>query len=642
MTMLVSMNIIAQAPLRPMLEQGKEWFYYHHHFEATDDASRDDGFQHTLTLVSFRLEGETEIDGRTYMKMYRYSHPYLDDITYTEGEGTYQGAYREEDGRVYVYGYGGEEKDFLLIDFSMQGYDAGQKLQPVENTIKTWRGDFRRYKYRYTDGSGQTHTSDIIGVEGVGFNKTGLVNYVFEPQDCGLDYDEFFCVMMSGNDFPFFSAQNFNAPKEIPLTADEHQLLKANNHFAFNLFSEARENKNMLLSPLSITYALGMMNNGAAGQTQEEINNMLGFAEGGCQSINNFCRKLIDEIPDVDEQTKMLFSNTIFVNQGLGYTLQDDFEEKAFRFYDATLQARNFSDGQTLNVINQWASDHTEGMIQKILSEEEFNESNVSYLLNALYFKGPWANPFEETYTQDEDFNGQETVSMMYKSLEKASLVENDLYRAAVIDYGNGGYTMTVFLPNEGKCIDDVLKALSNGEWPVSPNQGYDYVNLKMPKFETQTDQPLKQIMQKLGMTKAFNSYEAEFPYFCNTPIYIDMMKQSAKIKVDEQGTEAAAVTIIGSNTIGIPSYTNFYLNRPFLYIISEQSTNAILFIGQFVGEHPTGIKNLNDQISSSCGRVQDGLLYNLQGQRFSQPSARGIYIKDGRKYRAYLRNQNQ
>lgn len=639
MTVLMSMSAWAQDSHRSMLEQGRKWFYFHHHFESTEpkgDGSQYDGYEHTLSLVSYELKDETVINGQTYRKVYRHLHPSVDSF-YTDDEGTYYAAYREEDGKVYAWdSYA--QKDFLLIDFTMQGYKEGPKLQPVESTINTATGKFRRYQYVGTDDLGQTYTSDIVGVEGIGFNKTGLVHYLFGPEvDCICDYEEFIAVY--DNDYyPLFTQEDFNAPKEITLTADERQQLKQNNHFAFNLFREARENKNMVLSPLSITYALGMMNNGAAGKTLEEINNVLGFADGGADAINSFCRKLMTEMPDVDPKTRMTFSNTIFVNEGKGYQLQDGFVEKALTFYDATPQARDFADGMTRDVINQWASDHTEGMIEEILTEEDFDKGMVSYLLNALYFKGIWSSPFDETNTHEEDFNGQETVQMMNKEMEDVSLVENDLYRAANLPYGNGGYTMTVFLPNEGNTIDDVLQSLSDSEWPVKSNRGYDYLYLKMPRFETQTDLYLKQIMKNLGMPTAF-SLSAEFPYFCNSPVYIDFMKQAAKIEVNEKGTEAAAVTIIGDGATSIPSSTQFYLNRPFLYVISEQSTHAILFIGQYVGEHPTGIS----QIPSPVGKSERAGLYNLQGQRLtylpmgnggrgSNLQPKGVYVKDGRK----------
>ena len=159
--------------------------------------------------------------------------------------------------------------------------------------------------------------------------------------------------------------EEYNEPKSIDLTRDERQLVQKNNDFAFRLMRETRkekENQSLMLSPLSITYALGMLNNGADGQTQKEINDVLGFGEAGAEGINRLCRKLLTEAPTLDEETRIDIANTIFVNSGLGYELQPAFVEKANAFYDAQPESRDFSDGKTRDVINQWGSDHTQGI----------------------------------------------------------------------------------------------------------------------------------------------------------------------------------------------------------------------------------------------------------------------------------------
>ena len=204
-----------------------------------------------------------------------------------------------------------------------------------------------------------------------------------------------------------------NTPKSISLTADQQALVVSNNNFAFNLFRKARKDENMILSPLSITYALGMLNNGAAGETLQQINTVLGFGDAGADAINDFCRKMLSEAPVLDELTKVMISNTIFFNAAKGYELKDAFVEKANQYYDAVPESRNFGDRQTLDVINKWANDHTEGMIPQILKEDEFDADAVSYLLNALYFKGTWTLKFDEAETKTEQFV-QEEVPMMH------------------------------------------------------------------------------------------------------------------------------------------------------------------------------------------------------------------------------------
>ncbi len=412
--------------------------------------------------------------------------------------------------------------------------------------------------------------------------------------------------------------------KEIDLTDGEQQLVISNNDFAFNLFRLTRGETSSVISPLSITFALGMLNNGAAGQTLEEINRTLGFGEAGGDAINAFCYKMLTESNTLDEKTKALIANTIFVNEGLGYRLQDGFIEKVNEFYNAQPQSRDFNDGQTMDVINQWASDHTEAMIQEVLHEETFNPLAVSYLLNAIYFKGEWTVPFDVANTKDEAFGGGPVVPMMHKPYTEFLYAENDLYQSVTLPYGIGSYNMRIFLPREGKTISDVLDQLNGSNWQ---DQGYPCdVDLKLPRFETGNTIDLKKVMSDLGMPTAFTD-GAEFPYFCNSSVHIGDMFQVAKIKLDEQGTEASAVTVIEMEK-GMPKRYEFHADRPFLYIISELSTGAIFFIGQYTG----GVKAQSSSITAIQQDQPKAALYNLSGQRLDKPPARGLYIQNGKK----------
>ena len=381
-----------------------------------------------------------------------------------------------------------------------------------------------------------------------------------------------------------------NELKNISLTRGEEELVMSNNDFAFNLFRQADiGNKSAILSPISITYALGMLNNGAAGETQAQINKVLGFGETGADGINAFCRKMLTEAPNLDKLTKVMIANTIYMNKG--YELKSDFITKAKTFYDAEPETRDFADGQTRNVINKWGNDHTEGMIPEVLNEDSFDPSAVSYLLNAIYFKGAWAEKFDKDNTKDETFKGysaETQVPMMHQEHE-FNYTETDDCQALCLPYGNGAYRMTILLPKEGKTVNDVLKTLTAESWQRYQWMGSAIVDVKLPRFESNTDVDLRPIMSALGMSRAFDCYLAEFPNFCNVPTYIDLMKQVAKIKLNEEGTEAAAVTVIGGENTSMgpskPQYVQFHATRPFLYVISEQSTGAIFFIGQYMGD---------------------------------------------------------
>ena len=400
-----------------------------------------------------------------------------------------------------------------------------------------------------------------------------------------------------------------NELKPIPLTRSEQELVSNNNDFAFNLFrmmnltttngsekstvawpegyDTSLPQKSQIVSPISITYALGMLNNGAAGETQAQINKVLGFGEAGADGINAFCQKMLTEAPNLDQLTKVLIANNIYMNKG--YELLPDFVSKAKLFYNADVETRDFYDGQTRDVINKWGSDHTMGMIPEVLKKEEFKPDAVSYLLNAIYFKGAWAEKFDKDNTKEEVFQTdteKKLLPMMHQEHE-FNYAENELCQALCLPYGNGAYLMTILLPKEGKTINDVLNTLTAETWLRYQWMESAIVDVKLPRFETDLDVDLKPIMKALGMPRAFDANLAEFPNFCKVPTYISLMKQVAKIKVNETGTEAAAVTVIGVDKAdnGGPRYVNFHANRPFLYVISEWSTGAIFFIGKYIGD---------------------------------------------------------
>ena len=395
------------------------------------------------------------------------------------------------------------------------------------------------------------------------------------------------CMMAGCDDSENNVSPEENERKSVSLTRSEQELVTANNDFAFNLFRVADAQNSTILSPISITYALGMLNNGAAGETQAQINKVLGFGETGAEGINAFCKKMLTEAPNLDKSTKVLISNTIYMNKG--YELKPLFVSKANDCYHAEPETRNFADGKTLDVINQWASDHTEKMIEKVLDKDSFDPSAISYLLNAIYFKGAWTEKFDKENTRDEAFKmetGEEKQLPIMHQEQEFYYAEDDDCQVLRLPYGNKAYSMTILLPKEGKTVRDLVKTLNKDTWERYQRIGSAIVDVKLPRFESNTDLTLDKIMAILGMPNAFNPNLAEFPEFCNVPTYIDMMKQVARIKVNEEGTEAAAVTVIFVKLANAaPRRVSFHATRPFLYIISEQSTGAIFFIGQFMGD---------------------------------------------------------
>ena len=400
---------------------------------------------------------------------------------------------------------------------------------------------------------------------------------------------------------------NMLEPQPIQLTEAQRVFMNDNNQFTLNFLSTVNDadksGKSFIYSPLSITYVLGMVNDAATGQTEQELEQTLGFHEGGIQAVNDYCKKLIDGLPKVDESVTLNIANALFVNKNKA-KLKAQYQQDMEQYYDAKAENLDFNSPTALNTINEWTSDHTNGMIPKIL--DIIDPDVVTYLLNAIYFKADWASKFDQKNTKVETFTtekGTTKLPMMHQNV-LISYLKNNTYSAVIIPYGSGLWNMTVMLPEEGKTTDDVIKevtqssVLNNRGWCETGSdvfQGYE-VDLKLPRFETASDTDdlggngLIDLLNQMGITLAFDSYFAEIPNMCEDGgVYISMMRQKAKIKVNEEGSEAAAVTIAGANfatalPIEYPK-AEFHANRPFVYVIREASSGVIVFVGKFTGE---------------------------------------------------------
>ena len=388
-------------------------------------------------------------------------------------------------------------------------------------------------------------------------------------------------------------------PQPIQMTAEQKVFAYDNNQFTLNFLKTVNEvdqsGKSFIYSPLSITYVLSMVNDAATGKTEEELEQTLGFHKGGI--------KAIEGLPKVDNKVTLDIANAIFLNKD--YTLKQQFLQDMQNYYNAKAETLDFSSPQTLEHINGWCNDKTKGMIPKILND--INPEMVSYLLNAIYFKADWASKFDPKNTKEETFTtekGSTTLPMMHQNV-LISYLKTNTYSAVILPYGSGLWNMTVMLPEEGATTDDLIKevaqssVLNNPGWCETGGnfyQGYE-VDLKLPRFETASDTDeldvkngLVGLMKKMGIKLAFDSDFAEIPNMCeDRNLYISMMRQKAKIKVNEEGSEAAAVTVAGmynTTAVGPQEYpkATFHANRPFVYVISEASSGVILFLGKFTG----------------------------------------------------------
>lgn len=378
-------------------------------------------------------------------------------------------------------------------------------------------------------------------------------------------------------------------PGTVKLTAAQQAQVENSNEFAWKFFKEVSkgEQEDVFVSPLSVTYALGMLSNGAVGDTQKEILEGLEFRSGKVEDINSLCHQLMIESPKLDKSTQLSMANAVVVNKKI--QLQPTFQSVVKKQYDALVASKDFGSPATLSFINQWASDHTQGMVPKIL--ERINPDGVSYLLNALYFKGIWYRQFDKKHTQQESFTQTDgkklTVKMMHQK-ERFFAAENDNYQTVVLPYGNGSYEMVVLLPREGKDLSSLLQTMDAKKWKDNLKSTYSSkVDLKLPRFTSAYTREMNDVLKLLGMNMMFDREKADLTKMSVAKAFVSTVLQKAKIEVDEEGSKAAAVTVVETApTATAPSKPIiFHANRPFMYAIVEHSTGTIFFMGTYQGK---------------------------------------------------------
>ena len=381
-------------------------------------------------------------------------------------------------------------------------------------------------------------------------------------------------------------------PHPIHLSDQQRKFVAENNAFTLRFLKtvnhEEGNDKSFVYSPLSITYVLSMVNDAAEGATEKELEKVLGFGDGGIKEMNEFCKTLIDSLPIVDRQVQLHIANAIFVNHR--YQLKDAFQSDMKKYYGALAESLDFTQQESLNHINGWCNEKTKEMIPTIL--EKLDPSVVTYLLNAIYFKANWSLEFNKDNTQKELFTiakKQIEVPMMHQE-NKFRYVKNSTFAAVDLPYSNGMWCMTVMLPNEGNTTGDVIDYLAENGMAFSREARLTKVDLKLPRFETESATPdLIETMKTMGIHRVFSSSLSEVPNMCGDRLFISMMLQKARIKVNETGSEAAAVTVAAmTKCTAMPQPelpVIFHADRPFVYVIREASTGVILFVGKYAGE---------------------------------------------------------
>ena len=389
------------------------------------------------------------------------------------------------------------------------------------------------------------------------------------------------CELLSG---PGEDAPLERLPRD--LSAAEQAIIRSSNTFAFDILREtvSREAKpDVMLSPLSASMALGMTMNGARGATYEGMRAALGFAGLDQENINASYRDLIAMLLDLDDAVDMRIANSVWMRSG--FQFHDAFGETVRHAFGAEVRAIDFAATDAAQTINAWVDRNTNGRISDIVPDP-LPGNGVMYLINAIYFRGDWQERFDSGRTQDAQFTrldgSTSTVRMMAREggFEYHRTGDAEI---AQLRYGRGAYVMNIVLPVEGRTIDELIATLDESQWNewMAGLQPTD-IFLRMPKFRLEYETQMNDALIALGMESAFGmtgdtDFTGMSPHGRN--LYISEVKQKTFINVDEEGTEAAAVTSVGVRVTSMPPTMN--VNRPFLVVIRERFGGAILFMGR-------------------------------------------------------------
>ncbi len=365
------------------------------------------------------------------------------------------------------------------------------------------------------------------------------------------------------------------------------ELATQNNAFGFSVFQKLHEgapDENIFISPLSISTALSMTMNGTAGATRTAMQKTLEINDWNVDEVNAAYGLLLNGLPRLDEEVQLQLANSIWYKEN--YPIKESFLTTNAENYNSEVTGMDFTAPDALDRINGWVEDNTNGKIKTIINQIPSNV--VMFLLNAIYFKGNWTHPFDEEMTREASFfstsETEEPVDMMVHPMIELPFMQTETFSAVDMPYGDSIYSMSVLVPKDGYTVSDIIPELTTENWNVWVNQLEPAeIQVGLPKFELKYEQKLNDILKDLGMGIAFTD-SADFSDM--TPggdLKISEVRHKSFIEVDEKGTEAAAVTVVVIVETSVPP--GVYANKPFLFVIRENMTNTVLFIGKMM--HP-------------------------------------------------------
>ena len=299
----------------------------------------------------------------------------------------------------------------------------------------------------------------------------------------------------------------------ISLKAGMEVRVQQDNEFALELFSRtvaSTDKKNVFISPLSVSIALGMAWNGADNETRTEMETALKMSGMTVDQINEYYQIMQTALPDVDPSTKLNIANSLWYRQG--FAVKNTYLQVNKNYFNAEIRELDFAKAGAVDTINQWCADKTNNLIKEPL--DQISAEAVMYLINAIYFKGIWVKQFDKKNTFETNFNaeggGQVRVNMM-QQLDTFAYYQDEMAQYLDMPYGNKAFSMTAILPKEGKTTNDVLNTLDLQKWgSIVSHMGPQKVQVYFPKFKTKGDYELKGPLMEMGMLKAFTD-EADF-----------------------------------------------------------------------------------------------------------------------------------
>lgn len=375
-------------------------------------------------------------------------------------------------------------------------------------------------------------------------------------------------------------------PVEITTEVYQKEVIDSANRFAFDLFrpiiNDSKGSENIMISPFSITSALSMTLNGAAGETYEAMRKTLRLEDKTLQEINETYLKLMTEMVPVDERVVLEIANSVWVEKK--FPVKQPFISALQEYYKAEAREIDITNPEAVDIVNDWIAEKTHDKIPEML--EYLDPYLTMLLVNAIYFNGKWRYQFDEEDTSDRPFyvtpTSPKDVPMMHQR-EYFNIIETDDAKIVELPYGQGNYTMVVVLPDENVTAADLAAILTPELWQgwiETLSESNHEVDLSLPRFKYKYKRTLNDDLINMGMGIAF-TWDADFSKISDEPSWISRVLHESFIETNEDGTEAAAVTVVEFVNTSVPVTITVNVNRPFLYFIREISTGTILFMGR-------------------------------------------------------------